>query len=224
MNMATTNGSAAPDLHSRPWAYIAIPLAIVAGLGLIAVLLHTQRRKRLLKARLQYVGSNPGARRALERDLQEAWMRGAPQEDRRQQRRATRRWSRNANGGGRWAWARELLTARSEEGLNEFGEAPPPYDGRRRSSKIQEEGDVVELERRCSGSGSGSATAAGGSERPLADPETAQTPDQQTRRSSQQALPPAYDVLPGAALGRTAPIAAPPPVLIPGSRLSHPAI
>ncbi|OIW28978.1 hypothetical protein CONLIGDRAFT_402955 [Coniochaeta ligniaria NRRL 30616] len=222
--MATTGGSAASDLNSRPWAYIAIPLAIVVGLGLIAALLHTARRKRLMKARLQYVGSNPGARRALERDLQEAWMRGAPQEEQRQQRRAMGRWSRNANGGGRWAWARELLTARSEEGLNEFGEAPPPYDGRRRASKVQAEGDVVELEARPSGSGSGSGPA-GGSGRRVEDLETAhaQTPDYQ-RRSSQQGLPPAYDGPPGVTPGSTAIIAEPPHALMPGSRLSHPSV
>jgi hypothetical protein len=218
--MATTNGTAASGLNSRPWAYVAIPLAIVVGIGLIAVLLHTQRRKRLMKVRLHYVGSNPGARRALERDLQEAWMRGAPQEERRQQRYAMARWSRGANGGGRWAWARELLTARSEEGLNEFGEAPPPYDGRKRASKIQEEGHVVELEAGPSGSGSGPGVA-GVSETHVEDPEIALPPDQ-PRRSSQQGLPPAYDGPPGAIPGSTTTIAEPPPVLMPVSRLSHP--
>lgn len=221
--MATTDGSAASDLSSRPWAYVAIPLAIVVGLGLIAVLLHSQRRKRLLKARLRYVGSNPGARRALERDLQEAWMRGAPQEEQRQQRRLMRRWSQNANGSGRWAWARELLSARAEEGLNEFGEPPPPYDGRRRGSKIQEEGEAIELDTRPSGSGSGSRVD-DGSERREVDPEIAQMPDQPTRRSSQGALPPAYDVPPEAALGTTAPIAEPPPALLPSSRSVQPPI
>jgi hypothetical protein len=221
--MATTYGSAAPDFHDRPMAYVAIPLAIVVCLGLIAWALHAQRRRRLMKARLHYVGSNPGARRALERDLQEAWMRGAPQEERRQQRRATRRWSRNnAAAGGRWAWARDLLTARSEEGLNEFGEAPPPYDGRRRGSKIQEEGNVVELEVRSAGSGSGSGaeTAADGSERHVEDIEAGQN----RGRSSQQGLPPAYDgPPPGAAPGGTTPVAVPPPAVTRDSHSSGPA-
>ncbi|KAB5515235.1 hypothetical protein GE09DRAFT_1160594 [Coniochaeta sp. 2T2.1] len=218
--MATTYGSAAPDMSSHPWAYVAIPLAVVVGLGLMAVALHTHRRKRLQKARLQYVGSNPAARRALERDIQEAWARGAPQEETRQQRRAMRMWRRDANGGGRWAWARDMLTARSEEGLNEFGEAPPPYDGRK-GSKVGE-GDAVELEERNVGSSSGLGTAAGGagaSGLHTEDLEAGRTLDQQRDRDSQQSLPPAYSG-PPAATG-SARISAPPPALVPGSRLSH---
>ncbi|KAJ9150045.1 hypothetical protein NKR19_g5466 [Coniochaeta hoffmannii] len=221
--MATSNGSASSDFHSRALAYVAIPLAVVVSLGVVAMVLHTQRRKRLLKRRLQYVGSNPGARRALERDLQEAWMRGTPPEERRQQqRRAMGRWNRNnangVNGGGRWAWARELLTARGEEGLNEFGEAPPPYDGRRRGSKIQGEGDVVELEAGPSGPGSGSGAMGGIA--PGTEGDAGQSSDQQRRSTSEQGQPPAYEGPPGAAHG-AAPITVPAPALTHDARLSR---
>jgi hypothetical protein len=220
---------------SKPWAYVAIPLAIVVTLGVTATFLHTQRRKRLMKARLHYVGSNPGARRALERDLQEAWMRGAPQhEHQRQRRRGVRRWSRNANGGGRWAWAREFLGARSEEGLNEFGEAPPPYDGPRSDGKIEEEGGVVEMEVRPSGSGSGSGMQVGGGateaevERNQEASRTGQSSETRTHGLgpqtgiSHQGPPPAYGEPLGERPGISSPIAEPPPVLVPGSGRSHP--
>lgn len=217
--MATTYGSAGPDLLGRPLAYVAIPLAVVVGLGIVAWMLNAQRRRRLMKARLHYVGSSPGARRALERDLQEAWMRGAPHDERQQQqRRAMGRWSRNsANAGGRWAWARELLTARSEEGLNEFGEAPPPYDGRRRASKAREEGDVVELEAGPSGPASSSGSRSetpGRSEPGVEGLETGWTPGRDGGRSSLHGLPPAYDGPPGAAPGGAALVAMPPPAVI----------
>ena len=224
--MATTYGSASPDFHSRALAYVAIPLAVVLSLGVVAMVLHTQRRKRLLKRRLQYVGSNPGARRALERDLQEAWMRGAPPEERRrqqEQRRAMGRWNRNANvvnAGGRWAWARELLTARGEEGLNELGEAPPPYDGRRRGSKIQGEGDVIELGVPTSGTGSGSG-AAGGNGFGAENLEAGQSSDQQGGRISEQGQPPAYEGPSEAAPRGGMPITVPAPALTHDARLSR---
>ncbi|KAK1771209.1 hypothetical protein QBC33DRAFT_555699 [Phialemonium atrogriseum] len=134
--MATTHGSASyPLLSSKPWAIIAIPLGVVAGLAALAVIFHTRRRRRL-KSRL-LVSSDPRARQALERDLQEAWVRGASshgnsqqqQQQQQQQQRATTRWVRPAS---RWAWAHNVLQSRAEEGLNELGEAPPPYDARKR--------------------------------------------------------------------------------------------
>lgn len=127
--MATTHGSASyPLLSSKPWAIIAIPLGVVAGLGALAVIFHTRRRRRL-KSRL-LVSSDPRARQALERDLQEAWVRGASSHgNSQQQQRTTTRWVRPAS---RWAWAHNVLQSRAEEGLNELGEAPPPYDARKR--------------------------------------------------------------------------------------------
>jgi hypothetical protein len=215
--MATTYGSAAPDFHSHALSYVAIPLAIVVGLGVVAMLLHTQRRKRLLKQQLRYVGPNPGARRVMERDIQDAWLRGAPHEERQRQRRVVRgRWSRtaNPNGGGRWAWAREFLTSRGEEGLNEFGEAPPPYDGRRTGSKVHEEGDEVEMQVRPSGSGpsSGSGTTDDRSALRAEGSETGQSPDQQRRTSGQLGQPPAYETPVDEVRGGTA-VAVPPPAV-----------
>jgi hypothetical protein len=34
-----------------------------------------------------------------------------------------------------------MMQARAEEGLNELGEAPPPYDGRAKRDKLLDEGD-----------------------------------------------------------------------------------
>lgn len=144
-------------------------------------------------------------------------MRGAPQEERHQQRRAIGRRSRNnANAGGRWAWARDLLTARSEEGLDEFGEAPPPYDGRRRGSKIQAADDVVELEARPSGTTAGSGSGSGAAGRSGQNEE-----DLESGWASLQGLPPAYDGPPGAAPEGTAFVSMPPPAVTHVSHSAH---
>lgn len=215
--MATTGGSAAPNYTHRTLAYVAIPLATVVAIGLIASVFHAKSRRRLLSNHGQYLGPNAGERRVLERDLQEVWTRGAPQYEH-QQRPGVGRWSRNANGVGRWAWAREFLSARNEEGLNEFGEAPPPYEGNSRQGKIEEEGGAVELAVRPAGSGSSSGAGTGGGR--VEEPEPRQTADRQWR-SSAPGLPPAYDGPPTVALG-TSPVAEPPQALTHGSRPGHP--
>lgn len=145
-----------PPLADKPWALIAIPLALVAALGIVALLLHSRHRKRH-KSRLA-VSSDPRVRQALERDLQEAWVRGAtggrtdqpPTSPNRPSRSSQQSASGNQRGGGagtrwvrpgttRWAWARDMMQARAEEGLNELGEAPPPYDGRKKRDKLDDD-------------------------------------------------------------------------------------
>ncbi len=81
-------------------------------------------------------------------------------------RRTRRQQPRTAN---RWAWANSINLAtlggggssggvvRIEEGLNELGEAPPPYEGRKTLPKVTEEEDEEAHE----------AAAAGGSPRPV---------------------------------------------------------
>ncbi|KAL1866990.1 hypothetical protein VTK73DRAFT_4400 [Phialemonium thermophilum] len=159
--MSTNHGSAGfSPFPDKPWVWIAIPLGVVGGLGILAVLIHTRRRRRI-KARL-LISSDPNARQALERDLQEAWVRGAtavsadgsssrtppyrsllrsppnplaPSSTTSPLPPPRSRWVRPS--ATRWAWAHNVLQARPEEGLNELGEAPPPYDGRKRDGGAQ---------------------------------------------------------------------------------------
>lgn len=66
----------------------------------------------------------------IERDLQESWVRGAPTQ------RRENIGSRSGIGGGAWGGSRSTAMRRwdwagifrPEEGLNELGEAPPPYE------------------------------------------------------------------------------------------------
>lgn len=222
--MATTSGSAAVDLTSKPWAYVAIPLSIVVGLALITVLLHSRRRHRL--AKLGPVRTNPHTRRAAERDLQEAWQRGAPGQPRRRGF-VMRRWSHRS---GRWAWVHPFLAIRGEEGLNEYGEAPPPYDGLRRegSHKVEEEsiGEDVEMQVRPSGSRTGEG---GGSGETRAAGSRVDNEDSSRQLQARTEMPPAYGepqarddtavrTSTNGDRGRPPIVAQPPPVVLPGSQ------
>ncbi|KAK1486843.1 hypothetical protein CCUS01_15034 [Colletotrichum cuscutae] len=86
------------SLSNMPYTWILTPLIVFLALGIIATLVQFQRRRRLRKLGLQ----RPWPRRDLEANRQRG-----------------QRSSRN----GRWAW-----TTRSDEGLDEFGEAPPAYE------------------------------------------------------------------------------------------------
>ncbi|KAL0942581.1 uncharacterized protein CTRU02_200467 [Colletotrichum truncatum] len=88
------------SLSSTPYTWILTPLIVFLAIGILATLVQFQRRRRLRKLGLQ----RPWPRRDLEAN---------------RQRQGGQRSSRN----GRWAW-----TTRSDEGLNEFGEAPPAYE------------------------------------------------------------------------------------------------
>jgi hypothetical protein len=180
--MATTYGSAAVDLSSRPYAYIAIPLCVTLALVLFAIVIHSKRRKRL--AKLHPVRTNPQAQRAHERDVQRASQLGALGQPGRRVL-ATRRWS--SRNGGRWAWIPTQFATPGEEGLNEYGEAPPPYEGRG-AAKDAEDSIVedVEMQIRPSGSRTGEGSRSAGSEdggNPQAHPQGQQ---------GSQVAPPAY--------------------------------
>ncbi|OLN85991.1 hypothetical protein CCHL11_05330 [Colletotrichum chlorophyti] len=96
----TLAGTSPTSSIGGPFTWILTPLIIFLALGILATLIQFERRRRLRKAGLQ----RPWPRRDLEANRQRA--RG-------------QRSSRN----GRWAW-----TTRSDEGLDEFGEAPPAYE------------------------------------------------------------------------------------------------
>ncbi|KAF9882009.1 hypothetical protein CkaCkLH20_00045 [Colletotrichum karsti] len=90
------------SLSSTPYTWILTPLIVFLAIGILATLVQFQRRRRLRRLGLQ----RPWPRRDLEANRQGAGAGG-------------QRSSRN----GRWAW-----TTRSDEGLDEFGEAPPAYE------------------------------------------------------------------------------------------------
>ncbi|GKT90978.1 hypothetical protein Ct61P_08828 [Colletotrichum tofieldiae] len=105
-SLGTTGNSL--SLSDTPYTWILTPLVVFLAIGIIATLVQFQRRRRLRKLGIQ----RPWPRRDLEANRQRA--RG-------------QRSSRN----GRWAW-----TTRSDEGLDEFGEALPPTNRRRSQDKL----------------------------------------------------------------------------------------
>ncbi|GKT45124.1 uncharacterized protein ColSpa_05305 [Colletotrichum spaethianum] len=88
------------SLSDTPYTWILTPLVVFLSLGILATLIQFQRRRRLRKLGIQ----RPWPRRDLEANRPRA-----------RRQRSSR--------GGRWAW-----TTRTDEGLNEFGEAPPAYE------------------------------------------------------------------------------------------------
>ncbi|CAK7214054.1 hypothetical protein SBRCBS47491_002013 [Sporothrix bragantina] len=135
-----------PLFTHKTWVGIVVPLCVVAGIVLAAALFFYRRRR--VRQRRNGVSLNRQGRLALERDiLQEEGGAGQSTVDHsiylgRYQpgrisssggagTRSGRRQPRTAN---RWAWANTIdlaSTTRTQhrmEGLNELGEAPPPYE------------------------------------------------------------------------------------------------
>ncbi|KAJ9141791.1 hypothetical protein NKR23_g7769 [Pleurostoma richardsiae] len=197
--MSSQNGdslSSGPLFEGHPWVWVIIPLSIVLAVGALACSCHTYRMRRRKKRILL----DPRGRQALERDLEEAL---AGREPTRRAgagaagRTPGQRWARPTT---RWAWATNLTSARPEEGLNELGEAPPPYDGKKvpDGPKDDETRQGIELDE----------VEAGGSRRPG-----------QGRETDQPGLvePPAYSPP-----SRRSSITEPPPaVLRPDSTTNH---
>ncbi|KAF4989902.1 hypothetical protein FDECE_14565 [Fusarium decemcellulare] len=104
--MATddTNDDSGFSLTDRPFAWVLIPLIVILFIGLVATIIQVRRRRRRRTA--QWPGHGPRVLAPSGRLFGPA---GA--------RRTTR--------GAPWNGTR------SEEGLNELGEAPPPYDGKK---------------------------------------------------------------------------------------------
>ena len=181
MSSTSNDNAPLPDNHSN--VYFLVPLTAVVVLGLLAFWI--QRRRTLRKNAAAAGGRRRShmdatGRRILERDLENAWVQGAT---RRSTIITTggpggavvavysgpRQGHNNINnhGGGpagasgrrtrtnnRWAWIQNARLP--EEGLNELGEAPPPYD-RRRKHEVGKDEVVVEMqtapqtEDRCAG-------------------------------------------------------------------------
>lgn len=176
------------DDNNHPWVWVMIPIGIVIVLGALALCLHIRRRKQFLETHKSRVVSTPARRPSahyasetqsrdgetrfgvrevdgpslamIERDLQESWVRGAPTQ------RSSNTGSRSGAGGVAWGSSRPTAMRRwdwaglfrPEEGLNELGEAPPPYE----KQPVTKEGSDVDLEAgRNSYHGHGSGTPAG---------------------------------------------------------------
>ncbi|KAM7185404.1 hypothetical protein V8F20_011823 [Naviculisporaceae sp. PSN 640] len=171
--MATQfGGSVNTPLFSsdKPWIWAMIPVGFVIVVGALALCLHSRRRVKHFEAGLAATSPGGGTRldpagtRALERDLEEAWVRGATPTRRPPPGARYPYHGRSGSGGApsaaagrwtrptsRWNWAGAV--SRQEEGLNELGEAPPPYEkqqpqpegnaeGVRKSSSTSIDGNV----------------------------------------------------------------------------------
>ena len=237
---STTNNDSLPDNHSN--VYFLVPLTAVVVLGLLAFWIQRRRTLRKSGRRPNIYAIDATGRRILERDLENAWVRGAtrrstipaaggqgaaPYSGPPRQGHTYHTNNINNNGGGttaaaaagttgrrtrpsnRWAWIQHARLP--EEGLNELGEAPPPYDRRRKHAQGKDD-VVVEMQTprsvhedaRCAG-----PSTDGGSREEPQPPPPAAGPDGEA---------PAYEEAPGrsrrspgAADGEVASAMLPPP-------------
>ncbi|KAK3988329.1 hypothetical protein QBC44DRAFT_398310 [Cladorrhinum sp. PSN332] len=119
----------------RPWPWVLIPVAVLISLGAVAACLHTSRRRRR------------AAQLAHESSLSNRVLNGHPSSPHLSPRRLNRGRDRDRDLEAAYA----LSTTRStrwwslppparppqpEEGLNELGEAPPPYEKARDSNAV----------------------------------------------------------------------------------------
>lgn len=115
-------GDAGWSLMDEPFAYAIFPLVCLVIAIFIASLLYTRRRRLRMSAL---------------RNNQWPQDHGPPMMDDSIEPRRSRRV------GSRWApWS----GTRTAEGLNELGEAPPPYDGKREGDNRADEVELRDLE------------------------------------------------------------------------------
>ncbi|KAK4195976.1 hypothetical protein QBC40DRAFT_210401 [Triangularia verruculosa] len=143
----------------HPWAWVLIPVLLLSSLGLLAACLHNSRRRRFARKQLQQSLTSPN-----QQQQQPTLSRHSPHTTNPLSRYAVRDLStqRDLESGffspgqeaSRWAWPRHPPP---EEGLNELGEAPPPYDSPKEkittTPELGGDGEIVEA-------GEGSAAAA----------------------------------------------------------------
>lgn len=119
--MATTDSDDGGVLSSQPFAWILIPLVIFFFIGLIATIFQVRRRRRR-RAMLYQRWPSSNAQRVFTPHGEVIIVRRRP-------------------GASRWTpWQR------SQEGLNELGEAPPPYDGKKDPRQNGEGTELRDLE------------------------------------------------------------------------------
>lgn len=154
--MSTTTGDslgASSLFANQPWMSIVVPLAVVLGVGVLAVCFTVVRRRRI---KHQIEDMRPGAvgptramyldahgHEAMERELEARIVRGYRTSGTADPRAAAMG-GRRARTTSRWVRANNRAFGRREEGLNELGEAPPPYEGRTGSAHKDE--TAVEME------------------------------------------------------------------------------
>ena len=173
--MSSTPGNdPLPDNHSNVYFLVPLTAVVVLGLLAFWIQRRRTLRKSGRRRPHIYAIDATG-RRILERDLENAWVQGAtrrstilaggglgaaPYPGLRQGHASTNHnhnYNNNNNGGGpagtttgrrtrpsnRWAWIQNARLP--EEGLNELGEAPPPYDRRKKHEQGKHE-VVVEMQ------------------------------------------------------------------------------
>ncbi len=215
-------GSDSSNMADQPWVPVLIPLVVIIGVSVLASTLAIVHRRHS-RSQAMYLRQQHG-RQALERDLEERITRGyrgpgtataaevaddswvhltsmtGPAHGR----------SSRARTANRWAWANNLALGRREEGLNELGEAPPPYE--QRSGSVHKiEATSVEMShlrptmdgRAVAGSAERAARAAAGV--------LPSTPPAYTEGRSASGGPPT----------RTAVLSQPAPAVLPPERLHH---
>lgn len=113
------------------WVSILVPTIVLLSIAVIVIIAISHRRDQLTQHGLSL--DNQG-RLALERDILEHGLSHNNSDDHTDS--ADRQDSRLPRTTNRWAWANVAnvsntlggINSRHEEGLNEFGEAPPPYE------------------------------------------------------------------------------------------------
>ncbi|KAK4191608.1 hypothetical protein QBC35DRAFT_486597 [Podospora australis] len=179
----------------HPWAYVLIPVTLLTALGLLAALLHNLRSRRRRNSQpsstLSYnpmssphLRPTPTRRRrdilVSHRDLESGDVHRTPD------------WVPQPS---RTWWAMGTVRTQ-EEGLNELGEAPPPYDDSTKKKPAKEEEteyEMAELAGESSGQSSHQAPKASFESVDLAFHTPSQEQHQERPRIGNASKPPSYD-------------------------------
>ncbi|KAK4222982.1 hypothetical protein QBC38DRAFT_488644 [Podospora fimiseda] len=138
----TNRGNSITSDH--PWAWVLIPVAVLISLGAVAACLHTSRRRRRA---VQRAHESSLSNRVLNGHLSSPHLSPRhPNRDRDPDRdlEAAYALSLSTTRSGRW-WSLPPARPQPEEGLNELGEAPPPYEKARENAAPPKK-DSVEMQ------------------------------------------------------------------------------